>query len=388
MTDALGPGTAGTTRLRRIGDASGTRDVTLARTDYSLTPVSSRHGAQIVDDGGSKAGYVNLRTFISTADPALRQAFAAFRAAGVANLIVDMRDNGGGLVSIADLMTNLLGANRSTSDVIDHTTFRLEKSANNGTACFTPQPESIAPTKVTFIGTGGTASASELVIAAYIPYLHGNAALIGTNTCGKPVGQIALDRAACDDRLRVIAFALQNSARRGACHDGLSGIVEASCRAGDDLTHPLGSPLEASTRSALDFLEGRSRTRIAGGRTQAALSVKDERSARTAVADATGHGAARGARVVPTASSECLVPIGVPGARSGEGASGEVSTGVGCRGCIDRRLSCLIGIKRAIGGGRTLPAHRRSRLRPAVPTTPRSHRRGYLPQAHRRGHWR
>jgi hypothetical protein len=157
--------------------------------------------------------------------------------------------------------------------VIDYTTFRPEKSANNVIAYFNPQPQSIAPSKIAFIGTGGTASASELVIAAQIPYLHANAALIGTNTYGKPVGQIALDRSACDDRLRVIAFALQNAAHQGAYYDGLSSIVEASCQAGDDLTHALGSPLEASTRSALDFLEGRSCTRIASGGTQGAQSV-------------------------------------------------------------------------------------------------------------------
>ena len=258
VTNALGPSTAGTTRVLRITDASGTRNVTVSKSDYALTPVSSRYGAQIINDGGRQVGYINLRTFISTADPALRSAFASFRAAGVTNVIVDVRYNGGGLVSIAELMTNLLGANRSTSDVIDYTTFRPEKAANNVTAFFAPQPQSIAPTRIAFIGTGSSASASELVIAAQIPYLRSNVALIGTNTYGKPVGQIALDRSACDDRLRVIAFALQNANRQGAYYDGLASIMEASCQAGDDLTHPLGSPLETSTRSALDFLAGRS----------------------------------------------------------------------------------------------------------------------------------
>ena len=273
VTNALGPSTAGTTRLLRISDASGTRNVSVSKTDYALTPVSSRYGAQIINDGGRQVGYLNLRTFISTADPALRNAFASFRAAGVTNVIVDMRYNGGGLVSIAELMSNLLGASRTTSNVIDYTTFRPEKSANNVTAFFAPQAQSIAPTKVAFIGTGGTASASELVIAAQIPYLHANAGLIGTNTYGKPVGQIALDRSACDDRLRVIAFALQNSNRQGAYYDGLASIMEASCQAGDDLTHPLGSPLETSTRAALDFLAGRSCTAITAAGTQSAQRV-------------------------------------------------------------------------------------------------------------------
>lgn len=258
LTNALGPDSAGTARSFQIRDSSGTRTVSISKADYTLTPVSSRYGAQILNDGGRQVGYINLRTFISTADPALRSAFASFRAAGITNVIIDLRYNGGGLLSIAELMSNLLGLNRSTSEVIDYVSFRPEKAANNTTALFAPQPQSIAPTKIAFIGTTGTASASELVIAAQIPYLHANAALIGTNTYGKPVGQIALDRSQCDDRFRVIALSLQNANRQGAYYDGLVGTVEASCQAGDDLSHPLGNPQESSTRAALDFLAGRS----------------------------------------------------------------------------------------------------------------------------------
>ena len=258
VSDALGPDTAGTARVLRVTDAGGTRNVTIAKTDYALTPVSSRYGAKIIAEGGKQYGYVNLRTFISTADPALRAAFARFKAAGVTDVIVDLRYNGGGLVSIAELMGDLMGANRATSEVFSYTTFRPEKAAENDTRFFAPQPQSVAPTRIAFIGSGGTASASELVVNAFVPYLHKNAALIGTNTYGKPVGQIALDHAACDDRLRVIAFATQNAARQGNYFDGLATTVEASCKANDDITHQLGDPQEASTRSALDYLQGKS----------------------------------------------------------------------------------------------------------------------------------
>jgi hypothetical protein len=96
----------------------------------------------------------------------------------------------------------------------------------------------------------------------FIPYLGNRSALIGTNTYGKPVGQIAIDQAACDDRLRVIAFALENANHQGAYYDGLAGFMGATCRASDDISRPLGDPAEASTRAALDFLAGRSCTPI------------------------------------------------------------------------------------------------------------------------------
>jgi C-terminal processing protease CtpA/Prc len=275
VINALGPSTVGTTRVLRIRDAAGTRDVTVTKADYSITPVSPRYGAKVIVDGGRQVGYLNLRTFISTADPQLRQAFASFRSQGITEVIVDFRYNGGGLVSIAELMGDLMGANRSTSEVFSHTTFRAEKSQHNETRFFQPQPQSIAPTKIAFIGTGGTASASEMVINSFIPYLHANAALVGTNTYGKPVGQIALDLAACDDRLRVVAFRTENAARQGDYFDGLATKVEASCQAGDDVTRQLGDPAEASTRGALDFLAGRPCTRIADGGAQGTQAVKE-----------------------------------------------------------------------------------------------------------------
>lgn len=275
VSRALGPDTAGTARVLRVADAGGTREVTVAKATYALTPVSARYGARIIEDGGRRVGYLNLRTFIETADPALRDAFASFRAAGITELIVDFRYNGGGLLSIAELMGDLLGANRSGADIFSRTSFRPSKAANDETRPFAPQPQSIAPGRIAFIGTGGTASASELVANAMIPYLGANAGLIGANTFGKPVGQIALDRAQCDDRLRVVAFATQNRDRQGEYYNGLATVMRASCRASDDLAYPLGDPREASVRAALDYLAGRPCSTIASaGRELSARSVR------------------------------------------------------------------------------------------------------------------
>jgi C-terminal processing protease CtpA/Prc len=277
VSDALGPSTPGVTRLLRIADSAGTRDVSVTKADYTLTPISSRYGAKVIDDGGRRVGYLNLRTFISTANPALRNAFATFRAQGITDIVVDLRYNGGGLVATAELMGDLLGRDRTTSDVFSFTTFRPEKSSNNTTRFFRPETNSIGPTRIAFIGTTGTASASELVINAFIPYLHARDGLIGTNTYGKPVGQIAVDQSACDDRLRVIAFKTQNAARQGDYFDGLAGTVEASCQADDDLTKPFGDPQEASIHTALDFLAGRPCTRIAAAAGITTQAVRERR---------------------------------------------------------------------------------------------------------------
>ncbi|MCC2980902.1 S41 family peptidase [Sphingomonas sp. IC4-52] len=265
VSNALGGSTAGVARVLRVRALSGSeREVTLTPRDFELSPVSSRYGIKILEDGGRRVGYINLRTFISTADQPLRDGFGQLRAAGITELIVDLRYNGGGLLSTARLMNNLLGGNRQTSDVLGYTTFRREKSSENSTDYFLPQPQSVSPTKIAFIGTQGTASASEVVINAMIPYLRGNVALIGTNTYGKPVGQTARDKPACDDRLRVVALTTQNADRQGDYYNGLAPFMPATCEAVDDLSYQLGDPREASVQQALAFLNGRSCTRIGG----------------------------------------------------------------------------------------------------------------------------
>jgi C-terminal processing protease CtpA/Prc len=281
---ALGPSDPGVTRTFRIRNTAGVESVvTAAKADFSLDPVSDRYGSRILDDGGKKVGYVNLRTFIvNSADPQLREVFANFKAQNVTEVIIDLRYNGGGLVSLAELLTNLLGANRTSSDVQSRTVFNNRLSSNNRTAFFAPQPQSIAPTKIAFIGTGATASASELVMNALIPYYGANVGLIGANTFGKPVGQIARDRPECDDRFRIMAFQTVNRDNNGDYFNGLASSFQRTCRAADDLTRPLGDAGEASIRTALDFLAGRPCTAISGG--VSAQSVAESRRVLQSVA--------------------------------------------------------------------------------------------------------
>lgn len=275
VIDALGPSDPGVTRVIRFRTASGvTIEASIAKADYSLDPVSDRYGVRIIDDGGKKVGYLNLRTFIvSSADPDLRAAFQQFKDLGVTELIIDFRYNGGGLVSIGNLMGDLMGAGRA-GQVWSKTILRSSKSSENETKLFASQSQAIAPTKVAFIGRGGTASASELVINSMLPYLGNNVALIGTNTYGKPVGQFGFDRDQCDDRLRAVTFKTVNANDQGEYFTGLASVMPNTCRANDDIFVPLGDPREASIATALDFLAGRSCTAIseAGLRTTQAVS--------------------------------------------------------------------------------------------------------------------
>ena len=277
LNDALGPNDVGVTRVFQIRDDAGTRTVTVTKTEYEIDPVSPRYGAKVIDDGGKKVGYVNLRNFIGPADPQLRAAFDMFRKQAVTNVVVDLRYNGGGLISIAELMGDLMAANR-VGQIFSYTTFRDSKAENNESYAIRSRSEAITAMKIAFIGQSGTASASELVINGFVPYLGTNMALVGGNTYGKPVGQIGLDQPSCDDRLRVIALKVENSQHDGEYFTGLANTVPVTCRASDDIDYQLGDPREAMLSTALDFLDGRSCSPIAGSG-QGAQSLRQARRA-------------------------------------------------------------------------------------------------------------
>lgn len=225
---ALGPSQAGVSRTFRYRPARSDppQTVEITKKDYDLQPIQPGNGVQILEDRGEPIGYLNLRTFITPAEPQMISAFARFRDRGVRKIIIDLRYNGGGLIRTAELLADLLGGGRSAGDVQHYTVFRPSKSGNDETRRFSARPEMINPTRIAFLVTGDSASASELVINSMTPWLRENSAIIGSNTYGKPVGQIGIDRANCDDRFRIVAIATQNADRQGDYYNGLAGKTD------------------------------------------------------------------------------------------------------------------------------------------------------------------
>ncbi|WP_164156191.1 S41 family peptidase [Sandarakinorhabdus rubra] len=285
VADAFGPSAAGVTRAIRFAPVGQSeRTVTITKAVFNIPPVSPRFGVSFRADTSGTVGYVNLRTFISSARAPLREAFDRFRSAAVDRVIIDFRYNGGGLVTVAEEMGDLMGRNRLPSDVFSFTRFRASKSAENETRLFRPLSQSIAPTGLAFITTEDSASASELVINSMLPYTQGNIHLVGSNTSGKPVGQIAIDRPACDDRLRIVAFATDNANRQGDYFNGLAPDFAArggrTCAAQDIPSLQMGEPGESMTMRAMDALRP-------GGSCQSFVAAADQRIQSTTVVERT-----------------------------------------------------------------------------------------------------
>ena len=223
-------------------------------------------------DGPSPVGYLNLRSFISTANSELDDAVAFFARNNVTDLVVDLRYNGGGLLSVADRMLDLLGGLSAPGRLSFLLSFNDKQRDSNAGAYFTPLANSIEPLRIAFITTNGSASASELVINSLAPHI--NVVIIGDDTYGKAVGQQPFDQdnidrwagygvppatlerwSQCDNRTRLVTFEIVNGEGDGGYYTGLVDTERfVFCPAVDDLTRNFGDPDEASLSAALGWL--------------------------------------------------------------------------------------------------------------------------------------
>ena len=184
--------------------------------------------------GAPPVGYMELATFISTANSEFATVFTDFINAGVNDVIIDMRYNGGGLVSTAELLGDYLGGFANDGLVFSNMEFNADRApANNRSEFFERRGSSIDISRLIIVASKGTASASELVTNSLIPYA--DVWIVGDDTFGKPVGQVGLDF--CDKILRPTSFQTTNADRDGDYFDGLP----VDCVATDTLDVPIGA---------------------------------------------------------------------------------------------------------------------------------------------------
>lgn len=146
---------------------------------------------------GKKLGYLLYTQFIPGSsdeyDNQLRSIFSEFKSNQVSELVLDLRFNGGGYISSAEVLSSLIGKDTKTSDI-----FYIEKwnesyesylrSAYGPTYfnhSFLNESNNIGNqlSRVFVLTSNSTASASELVINGLKPYME--VITVGENTYGK-----------------------------------------------------------------------------------------------------------------------------------------------------------------------------------------------------------
>ncbi len=251
-----------------------TFNTTLNTASYTVVPVLK---SKVLDLGnGKKMGYVVFNSFTdlkANAQTYLDAAFTSFTTAGVTDLVVDLRYNGGGSVETAMYLSNLIVPSAKTNTPmftyyyndklqndkypllakkfgIDVSKYPGEFKPANNQEVFSKKG-SLNMSRVFFIVSGNTASASELTINNLIPEL--NVQLIGTTTYGKPVGFFAIPIGAY--QYYTPEFETKNSASQGGYYAGMTpgSATYPGVQASDDVTHDFGDVNEALLARAINY---------------------------------------------------------------------------------------------------------------------------------------
>ena len=190
--------------LKNSGDVTIQMEKNFAETPVYLDSVYS------IDN--KKIGYLVYNFFAADKgddsndyDRLLMNRLASIKAKGATEMVLDLRYNGGGRVSSALALASALVKDRSTKNVLVtaeynnlvHAAFKKEYGADYNKDYFLDkvQGTNIAvPTlnlpRLYVLVTGGSASASELIINGLRPYM--DVFLIGETTYGKNVGSISI----------------------------------------------------------------------------------------------------------------------------------------------------------------------------------------------------
>jgi carboxyl-terminal processing protease len=160
-------GPAGTDVMLKVDRAGSLFDVAITRAEVTIPAVVS----EVVGD----AGYVALNVFTDNADEQFSDAVEDVLDAGVSSLVIDLRDNPGGLL---DTAIEVASAFLEDGDVV-------VTQSPDSTTSYPVSGNPIVPdgVDVVVVVNRGSASASEVVAA--VLQERGRATVVGENTFGK-----------------------------------------------------------------------------------------------------------------------------------------------------------------------------------------------------------
>lgn len=165
-------------------------DVPLSAGGYLASPVAYYGVLEMpenIADKPNRIGYLSYLSFDAEYDDALAAAMAELKAAGVTDLILDLRSNGGGSVNSSIKLASMI-LDASYTGQLYATLKRNPLNEYGDDECLlTSQPTNLGIRHLYIIATGNTASASEMVIAG-LRGLDIPVTIVGSRTEGKNCG--------------------------------------------------------------------------------------------------------------------------------------------------------------------------------------------------------
>lgn len=225
-----------------------------------LVTIYTTQKSTVITNGSHKIAYLHFTNFLGSQSVTdLNTEFSNFKNNQVNELIVDLRYNGGGSVSTAQHLGSIIGGAATAGSIFTRLTYNDNPLGYNGyinPLNFQSAAESLGLNRVFFITTGGSCSASELVINALLPSTNIDVVVIGSTTCGKPAG--SNPDTTCGKTLSALNFEIRNANDEGGYYSGIGpGFpgLHAFCEATDNINHALGDSNENSIASAIDFMQ-------------------------------------------------------------------------------------------------------------------------------------
>jgi C-terminal processing protease CtpA/Prc len=219
--------------------------ITSAKASFTLNTVIVADTLQLKS---GITGHLVFDQFIPPSNDELQTAFTYFSQNNVKDLIVDLRYNGGGDLSVLTNMASYVAGAAQVNNPFLIATFNDKNTAYNTTFNFTTVPSPLSVSKVIVITTRGTASASEDFINGLKPIL--DVRTLGDTTNGKPVGMVGFPYQT-SYMFWPITFSLVNSAGQGDFYKGFAPDKYVP----DDITHDWSDRNEACLKEAIYYLE-------------------------------------------------------------------------------------------------------------------------------------
>ena len=260
LNAGLAPSTNGQAHRFTLQAVDGsTNSFTLTSSSIARSPVQN---VRSIDTASGRVGYLQFNDHVDKAEAQLIAAVNQLKTAGIADLVLDLRYNGGGKLAIASELAYMVAPASATTG----TTFeRIATNAKNpfnftaaqaalpfysrtrgySTTSGQPLPQ-LGLSRVTVLAGPDTCSASESIVNG----LRGVGVavnLIGGTTCGKPYGFYPQDN--CSTTYFAIQTQGVNARGFGDYGDGFA----PTCTVADDFQHALGDAAEARLAAALTY---------------------------------------------------------------------------------------------------------------------------------------